>query len=168
MTSFTVHLTSFSTYLPILSVYISHVLSWKLHVENCIVGNCMCEYADNPHIQWCAYAVSNSEYIHVPSTSVCLHCWTIPVIIPDPVQKHFGYGHYGQGATRIGADHICWIQLPASNTVLFFQRIVHSSTVVFMEVNNSDNCFFKPLYPSIAGFSVFYQHLLHITTVHVH
>ena len=135
---------------------------WKLHCWKLYVW--ICRQSTYSVIHICSF----QQWVYVPSTSVCLHCWTIPVIIPDPVQKHFGYGHYGQGATRIGPDHICWIQLPASSTVPFFQRIVHSSTVVFMEVNNSDNCFFKPLYPSIAGFSAFYQHLLHITTVHVY
>ena len=32
------------------------------------------------------------------------------------------YGHYGQHTARIGPDRICWIQLPTSDLVPFFQR----------------------------------------------
>ena len=34
--------------------------------------------------------------------------------MPDLIRKHFGYGHYGQCAARIGPDRICRIRLPAS------------------------------------------------------
>ena len=48
--------------------------------------------------------------------------------MPDLIRKHFGYGqlwllkYYDQHAARIGLDCICLIQLPACNSVLFFQR----------------------------------------------
>ena len=44
---------------------------------------------------------------------------SIVVNMLDPIQKCYGYGQY---AGRIGQDHICWIQLPASNSDPFFQR----------------------------------------------
>ena len=42
--------------------------------------------------------------------------------MPDPIQKCFSYGHYGQCAVRIGLDSICRIQLPAFISAPFFQR----------------------------------------------
>ena len=42
--------------------------------------------------------------------------------MPDPIQKHFGYGRYGQHAARIRLDHICQIWLPASDSVPFFKK----------------------------------------------
>ena len=33
----------------------------------------------------------------------------IPVNMLDPVWKHFGYGHYGPRAARIGQGRKCWI-----------------------------------------------------------
>ena len=46
----------------------------------------------------------------------------------DLIQKHFCYGHYSQHASRIGPGLICWIWLPASDLVLFFQRKPGSNT----------------------------------------
>ena len=48
--------------------------------------------------------------------------------MPGLIRKHFVYGqlwllkYCGQHAARIGLDCICLIQLPACNSVLFFQR----------------------------------------------
>ena len=46
----------------------------------------------------------------------------------DLIQKHFCYGHYSQHASRIGPGLICWIWLPTSDLVLFFQRKPGSNT----------------------------------------
>ena len=45
-----------------------------------------------------------------------------PINMRDPIQKHFGYGHYTQHAARIRLDYTCLIQLPSANSVPFFQR----------------------------------------------
>ena len=42
---------------------------------------------------------------------------TIPINMPDPIRKRFGYR---QRAARIGPDRICQIRLPASVSVPFF------------------------------------------------
>ena len=48
-----------------------------------------------------------------------------PINMPDLIWKHLGYSQlwpHCQHAARIVLDHLCLMQLPASNLVLFFQR----------------------------------------------
>ena len=55
------------------------------------------------------------QYLFVKERRTCSYL----VNMLDPIQKRYSYGQY---AGRIGQDHICWIQLPASNSDPFFQR----------------------------------------------
>ena len=68
---------------------------------------------------WCVFYTIN--YVcNLPAAIGVLFCFQsciFPVNIPDPIQKHFVYGHYDQHAARIRLDCMCQIWLPASDSV---------------------------------------------------